>query len=261
MTAGRSTVLSLGTSSGPERARSTHVARSPHRRRGPPRLVRRFRRPQGRAARAARLHDEVSASGASSRCGRPSPTPILTPLAIADGIEVLAARRRGRAHARARGAQGPPHRRLERARTSTSCASGVQSISSASRLASATLGSSPCAGGTSATTDDVRRRTPSPTTSRSSVTTFPSAPVRAGWGRPSRSSSASCSRGRRVSDLTDKQLRRWDDLREHNRHDCAGMRRVTILAADEIAEEDRRAQRSSRLARKPHLVRSRAGAA
>ncbi|HEY8192875.1 MAG TPA: hypothetical protein VIF36_03020 [Gaiellaceae bacterium] len=68
-------------------------------------------------------------------------------------------------------------------------------------------------------------------------------------------------RGRRVSDLTDKQLRRWDDLREHNRHDCAGMRRITILAADEIAEEDRRAQRSSRLARKPRLLRSRAGAA
>ena len=68
-------------------------------------------------------------------------------------------------------------------------------------------------------------------------------------------------RGRRVSDLTDKQLRRWDDLREHNRHDCTGMRQVTILAADEIAEEDRRAQRSSRLARKPRLLRSRAGAA
>ena len=52
-------------------------------------------------------------------------------------------------------------------------------------------------------------------------------------------------RGRRVSDITDKQLRRWDDLREHNRHDCAGMRSVTILAAEEIAEFDQRGRREA----------------
>jgi hypothetical protein len=35
--------------------------------------------------------------------------------------------------------------------------------------------------------------------------------------------------------LTDKQRRRWGALREHNRHDCAGMRRVCLTAAREIA--------------------------
>ena len=52
-------------------------------------------------------------------------------------------------------------------------------------------------------------------------------------------------RGRRVSDITDKQLQRWDQLREHNRHDCAGMRSVTIQAADEIAEFDQRGRRAA----------------
>jgi hypothetical protein len=52
-------------------------------------------------------------------------------------------------------------------------------------------------------------------------------------------------RGRRVSDITDKQLRRWDDLRDHNRHDCAGMRSVTILAAEEIDAKDRRGRREA----------------
>jgi hypothetical protein len=73
----------------------------------------------------------------------------------------------------------------------------------------------------------------------------------------------------RVSDITDNQLRRWDDLREHNRHDCAGMRAVTILAAEEIEALDRRAERGARRAprrprrglRKPNLLRHRAGAA
>lgn len=40
---------------------------------------------------------------------------------------------------------------------------------------------------------------------------------------------------RRVEDLTDNQRRRWSDLREHNLHDCAGMRAVCLLAARELA--------------------------
>jgi hypothetical protein len=36
--------------------------------------------------------------------------------------------------------------------------------------------------------------------------------------------------------LTDNQRRRWRDLREHNRHDCRGMRVVTLIAAREQAE-------------------------
>lgn len=46
--------------------------------------------------------------------------------------------------------------------------------------------------------------------------------------------------GRTASDLTDNQRRRWRDLREHNRHDCAGMRSVCMIAADTIAKSDRR---------------------
>ena len=46
--------------------------------------------------------------------------------------------------------------------------------------------------------------------------------------------------GRMPSDLTDNQLRRWRDLREHNRHDCTGMRSVCTIAADAIAKADRR---------------------
>ncbi len=34
--------------------------------------------------------------------------------------------------------------------------------------------------------------------------------------------------------LTAVQQRRWDDLLEHNRHDCAGMRRVCLRAAREM---------------------------
>jgi hypothetical protein len=53
----------------------------------------------------------------------------------------------------------------------------------------------------------------------------------------------SLGRGGRVSDITDKQLARWDDLREHNRHDCTGMRSVTIQAAEEIDAKDHHARR------------------
>ena len=43
-------------------------------------------------------------------------------------------------------------------------------------------------------------------------------------------------KGRGIEGLTENQLRRWGDLREHNLHDCAGMRRVCLLAAREVAE-------------------------
>lgn len=46
--------------------------------------------------------------------------------------------------------------------------------------------------------------------------------------------------GRSASDLTDNQRRRWRDLREHNRHDCTGMRSICMIAADAIAGADRR---------------------
>ena len=40
---------------------------------------------------------------------------------------------------------------------------------------------------------------------------------------------------RGIAGLTDNQLRRWRDLREHNLHDCAGMRTVCLQAAREVA--------------------------
>jgi hypothetical protein len=40
---------------------------------------------------------------------------------------------------------------------------------------------------------------------------------------------------RRRTRLTDNQRRRWGDLREHNRNDCVGMRKVCLRAADEMA--------------------------
>jgi hypothetical protein len=36
--------------------------------------------------------------------------------------------------------------------------------------------------------------------------------------------------------VTDIQRRRWRDLREHNRHDCAGMRKVCLLATRDIPD-------------------------
>jgi hypothetical protein len=34
--------------------------------------------------------------------------------------------------------------------------------------------------------------------------------------------------------LTERHWKRWNDLLEHNRHDCAGMKRVCVLAAAEL---------------------------
>jgi len=45
----------------------------------------------------------------------------------------------------------------------------------------------------------------------------------------------SLEKGQGVAGLTADQLRRWDVLREHNAHDCVGMRKVCLLAAEEIA--------------------------
>ena len=38
--------------------------------------------------------------------------------------------------------------------------------------------------------------------------------------------------------LTAAQESRWDRLVEHNRHDCAGMRRVCLLATQELEAAD-----------------------
>jgi len=43
-------------------------------------------------------------------------------------------------------------------------------------------------------------------------------------------------KGRGLAGLTENQLRRWKDLRQHNRDDCLGMRKVCLRAAREIAE-------------------------
>ena len=45
----------------------------------------------------------------------------------------------------------------------------------------------------------------------------------------------SLEKGLGLDGLTDNQLRRWEFLREHNRHDCVGMRKVCTAAAAEIA--------------------------
>jgi len=42
-------------------------------------------------------------------------------------------------------------------------------------------------------------------------------------------------KGRGIAGMTENQLRRWRDLREHNLHDCAGMRAVCLKAAREVA--------------------------
>ena len=44
-------------------------------------------------------------------------------------------------------------------------------------------------------------------------------------------------RGGDPDQLTDKQRARWDALIAHNDHDCAGMRRIFVRAADEMATE------------------------
>jgi hypothetical protein len=40
--------------------------------------------------------------------------------------------------------------------------------------------------------------------------------------------------------MTEGQRRRWEVVREHNRHDCVGMRRVSILAARELEASESR---------------------
>ena len=45
----------------------------------------------------------------------------------------------------------------------------------------------------------------------------------------------SLEKGQGIAGLTEHQLRRWKDLREHNLHDCVGMRRVTFEASREVA--------------------------
>jgi len=42
-------------------------------------------------------------------------------------------------------------------------------------------------------------------------------------------------RGRTAATLTDNQRGRWADLREHNAHDCAGMRELCLIATSELA--------------------------
>lgn len=46
-------------------------------------------------------------------------------------------------------------------------------------------------------------------------------------------------KGHGIEGLTENQLRRWRDLREHNLHDCAGMRAVCLKAARELAVDAR----------------------
>ena len=44
----------------------------------------------------------------------------------------------------------------------------------------------------------------------------------------------SLEKGDGVAGVNADQLRRWEALRQHNRHDCIGMRKVCLRAADEI---------------------------
>ena len=48
----------------------------------------------------------------------------------------------------------------------------------------------------------------------------------------------SLAKGKGLAGLTDDQRRRWRDLREHNLHDCRGMKAVCVLAARELAARD-----------------------
>jgi hypothetical protein len=49
-------------------------------------------------------------------------------------------------------------------------------------------------------------------------------------------------RGRAAHELTANQRQRWADLREHNRHDCTGMRSIVMLAATEVGDTRRRSR-------------------
>ncbi len=46
---------------------------------------------------------------------------------------------------------------------------------------------------------------------------------------------AALEKGQGIDGLTDNQRNRWQQLRDHNLHDCHGMKRICVLAADEIA--------------------------
>ncbi len=63
-------------------------------------------------------------------------------------------------------------------------------------------------------------------------------PERAGPGRAAETIKIihkAFAKGRSAAELTPNQKQRWLDLREHNRHDCAAMRRICRLAADDLA--------------------------
>ncbi len=42
-------------------------------------------------------------------------------------------------------------------------------------------------------------------------------------------------KGQGIDGLTDNQRQRWKQLRDHNLHDCHGMKKICVLAAEEIA--------------------------
>lgn len=46
---------------------------------------------------------------------------------------------------------------------------------------------------------------------------------------------AALEKGHGLDGLTDNQRRRWQGLRDHNLHDCHGMKKVCVLAATEVA--------------------------
>lgn len=48
----------------------------------------------------------------------------------------------------------------------------------------------------------------------------------------------SLEKGHGVAGISADQLRRWEALRQHNRHDCIGMRKVCLRAAEEIEAFD-----------------------
>lgn len=63
-------------------------------------------------------------------------------------------------------------------------------------------------------------------------------PVGAGPGRAGetiRRVGKALEKGNGLAGLTDDQRRRWQQLRDHNLHDCHGMKKVCVTAAEEIA--------------------------
>lgn len=75
-------------------------------------------------------------------------------------------------------------------------------------------------------------------------------PAEAGPGRVGETLeiiSNALAKGRGLAGLTPNQLQRWAQLREHNAHDCAGMRQVCLRATKELEARVLAAARSSRL--------------